>query len=251
MLDSWAVVRALAALLLLASAPAPGWCQAATPAPTPAWEGRFALGGSVRGGDQSRYAGNADLNLKRSWSRDSLAFRALADYGKTGGDRDSENYGAKLSWRRDVRERFFWHASTGIDADAVQGRNVRVTADTGPGYRLWEAAEKRFFDVQSGLGYRHEQFRRGEPENNLVDLRAGYEYQDLIGEVLELVHKTDVFAPMNDFENFLAKAEITLSVPLVGGLHFRNHARYEYVNEPAGGRESSNFWLTIGLEYRL
>ena len=96
-----------------------------------------------------------------------------------------------------------------------------------------------------------EQFRGGEPDNNLVDLRAGYEYRDVIGEVLEIVHKTDLFAPVNDTENFLAKSEITLSVPLVGGLHFRNHARYEYVNQPADGSESSNFWLTIGLEYRL
>ncbi len=65
--DSWASVPALAALLLIASGPAPGWCQDADPAPKdpdpPAWEGSVALGGSVRGGDQSRYAGNADLNL--------------------------------------------------------------------------------------------------------------------------------------------------------------------------------------------
>ncbi len=133
----------------------------------------------------------------------------------------------------------------------MEGRNLRVTVDSGPGYRVWEGGEGRFFDLSSGLGYRHERFRRDEPENNLIDIRAGYEYNDKIGEVVEVKHKSDAFMPANDFEAFLLKSELTLSVPLVGGLHFRNHARYEFVNEPVVDNVQHNFWLTVGLEYRL
>lgn len=220
------------------------------PEPDP-WEARVALGGSLRAGDESRYSGNADGMLLRRFDVDTWTWTAVGDYGKTGGERDAENFGTNLEWRHAFNGRFFWLSNAGADHDAVQGRNLRLLVNTGPGYRIWEASEKRFFDVSTGVGYRHERFRGDEFDNNLIEGRAGYEYRDIIGETLEIVHQTDVFAPANEIEAFLAKSELTLSVPLVGGLHFRNNARYEYVNQPADDNEESNFWLTIGLEYRL
>lgn len=241
--------------LLWSVAAAPSWAEPVAGSPDEPepkrWEARFALGGSLRAGDESRYSGNADGMLKRLWEQDTVTWRAVGDYGKTGGERDAENFGSSLDWRHDFQSRFFWLSTASADHDAVQGRNLRLQFNTGPGYRIWEASEKRFFDVSAGAGYRHERFRGDEPNNDLADLRVGYEYQDLIGEVLEVVHRTDFYAPANDIDDYLAKSELTLSVPLVGGLHFRNNARYEYVNQPAEGNEESNFWLTIGLEYRL
>jgi len=219
--------------------------------PPKKWEASVALGGSLRSGDENRYSGDADGMLKRLWDRDTLTWTAFGNYGKTGGERDVEDFGTGLGWRRQFHNRFFWLSTVSAGHDAVQGRNLRLQASTGPGYRIWEASKDRYFDASTGLGYRHEQFRGDEPDNDLFDWRVGYEYKDKIGEVVELLHKTDVFTPLNEIENFLAKSELTLAVPLVGGLHLRNSARYEYVNEPADDKENSNFWLTIGLEYRL
>jgi putative salt-induced outer membrane protein YdiY len=238
--------------LVLVAAPAASEDAADPPADPPKkWEASIALGGSLRSGDENRYSGNADGMLKRLWDADTLTWTAFGDYGKTGGDRDVEDFGTGLDWRHAFNGRFFWLSTVSADHDAVQGRNLRLQASTGPGYRLWRASEDRYFDVSTGLGYRHEEFRRDEPDNDLFDWRVGYEYKDKIGEIVEILHKTNVFTPLNDIENFLAQSELTLSVPLVYGIHFRNSARYEYVNEPADDKENSNFWLTIGLEYRL
>ncbi|MGH0030153.1 MAG: DUF481 domain-containing protein [Myxococcota bacterium] len=225
---------------------------AADPPPDPPkrWEGSLALGGSLRAGDESRYGGNAEGMLKRLWERDTLTWTAFGNYGKTGGDEDANDFGSKLEQRHAFNGRFFWLTSAAADHDAIQARNLRFQTYTGPGYRIWEASDARYLDASVGLGYRHERFRNA-PNNDLLDARSGYEYKDLIGEVLEVVHRTDVFTPLNDIDDFLAKSELVLSVPLFSGLHFRNHARYEYVNKPADGKEESNFWLTIGLEYRF
>jgi hypothetical protein len=245
-------VAGIGALAVVVFSP-PAGAQDADPPDDPPklWEARIALGGSLRSGDENRYSGNADGMLERKFDVDTLTWTAFGNYGKTGGERDVEDFGTQLDWRHDFTERFFWLSSASADHDAVQDRNLRFQASSGPGYRIWEASEKEFFDIFSGVGYRHERFRGDEPNNDLIDLKAGYEYQDMIGEVLEIVHKSEVFAPVNEIENFLAQSELTLSVPLVGGLHFRNNARYEYVNDPADDKENSNFWLTIGLEYRL
>ena len=234
------------------AAEAPASAADANPPPPKRWEASLALGGSLRSGDENRYSGNANGMLKRLWDRDTATWTAFGDYGKTGGKADVNDFGTGLEWRHQFSGRLFWLSNFGADHDAIQARNVRIAVYTGPGYRIWEAdAEKRYFDVNSGLGYRHESFAGDTPDNDLFDLRTGYEYKDVIGKVLEIEQKTNLYTPLNEIRNFLAHAELTLSVPLVGSLYFRNSARYEFVNEPADGKEHSNFWLTIGLEYKL
>jgi putative salt-induced outer membrane protein YdiY len=215
------------------------------------WEFDLAAGGTLRSGDENRYAGNADVRARRFWSADTVTFRALGFYGKTGGEVDTNNAGAFLDWRHALGDRFFWLSQSSAETDPVQDRNLRVTVSTGPGYRMWEQSETEFFDIASGLGYRYETFRGDEGDNNLLDARAGYVYQDKLGEALDVIHFSDVYAPVYDIENFLFRSELTLSVPLFGGIHWRNNVRYEYVNEPAEGRKNSNVWLTFGVQYHF
>lgn len=231
---------------------APAWSHE-EPAPEEdprPWDFSAAVGISLRDGDQSKFNGNADIQYSYSFPVDTFGFRALGDYGESDGDRDTENYFAGIDWRHDFTERFFWQSIISGDSDQIQGRNFRFQTITGPGYRVW-AQDTQFLDLAAGVGYRHERFREPTPNNDLVDATAGWDYYAIFGEVLELSQTTDFYAPVNDIENFLAKAEATLSVPVFEGLHFRNNARYEFVNQPAEGRKSSNVWLTMGLEYRL
>ena len=248
---AWITIGLLVAIV---SAPAAGEEAAVAGEEEPkAWDARIAAGLSLREGDESNFTANGDVMVGRRWTADTLTFRGLADYGKSGGDTLAENYGATLTWRRDLTERFFWRTVGGLDSDQVQGRSLRATIGTGPGYRIWEASENEFLDFWGSLGYRYERFRSHSrtPDNNLVDLGLGYDYHDVWKDVVEIVHSTGVFTPLNDAENFLARTEATLSVPLFSGLHFRTNTRYEYVNEPAAGAKSSNWWFSLGLEYRL
>jgi len=240
------LIGVLGALALPAAAEDPAPAEPEKP-----WEFKIAAGISLREGDESKFNGNGDLLYKYGFTKDTLTFRALGDYGESDGDRDTENYGANLKWRHDFDGRFFWLSNTGADSDQIQGRNLRVIVNSGPGYRIWQDGDANFFDVATGLGYRHERFRGDDPNNDLLDMVAGYDYQQIFGEAVEIVHATDFYAPVNEIEAYLVKSEITLSVPLFAGLHFRNNARYEYVHQPADDRKESNFWLTMGLEYRL
>ena len=223
-------------------------------APEKPWEFKVAAGLALRDGDQSRFTGNADLLYQYAFTQDTWTLRGLAFYGESDGDRDTENYFGNLAWKHAFTDRFFWLTNAGVDSDQIQGRNIRFAGNSGPGYRIWQGEEDEYFDIASGIGYRHERLREdggGRVKNDLVDAVASYHFQNTFGEALEIIHNTDLYAPVNDIEDFLARSELTLSVPIFSGLHFRNNARYEYVNDPADGRNSSNFWLTIGLEYRL
>jgi hypothetical protein len=41
-------------------------------------------------------------------------------------------------------------------------------------------------DVAAGFGYRHERFRGDDPNDDLLDMIAGYDYQQTIGEAAEI-----------------------------------------------------------------
>lgn len=223
----------------------------APPDPPKLWEAKAALAVSWRSGDENKTAANADLEIARKWEVDKLTFRALGDYGKSGGVEDTKNASASLTHRHDFTDRLFSQARVYADTDPVQDRELRFTVDAGPGYRVWQVAgEKEYFDVMAGLGFRADRYKPPTPDRDLFDARASYKYEDTIGEVLEVVHTTEILAPVNLIENYLVKTELILAVPIVKSFFLRNNVRVEYDHRPAEGRKQINSWLTLGLEYR-
>lgn len=252
-------------LVLAASASAhdPDAPEEPPPPPSP-WEVAVALGGSLRGGDVSRFAANGDASVSYYWATDRLTGRVLADYGETTNQVvnvagflvdqkvvDTQNYGGSLLWRHDFTERFFNEARTTADSDPIQSRDVRVTADITPGYRVWMRSEKEYFDVKAGPSYRFERFNDGSPDNQFFEGRAAYQFEGRIGEALEIQHQTEILVPFSEVEAYLLRSELTLSVPLVYGFYLRTNGRIENLGRPAVGRKDTNYWITFGLEYRF
>lgn len=234
------------------------WAAAAAAQDAPAkpdepknpWGVKAALSGSLRAGDEDKGSANADLEVGYTFNSDSLTFRALGDYGVSKGTEDTKDASGTLTWRHDFTHRFFATAKLYADTDPIQDRELRFIVDAGPGYRIWEQSKKEFFEVSSGVGYRADRFKAPTPDDDFLDLRASYRYQDKIGDALEVTHHTDFSFPANQVEDFLVKSELTLAVPLFKGFFLRNNVRVEYDNRPALDKKSTNLWLTLGLEYR-
>lgn len=223
------------------------------------WSGSVDLGAGHSTGTKDSYNGRLQTALQRDWERDRLRLNLDAIYGKSDGDIDKNAQKVFGDYRHNFTKRFYgvWNAEVG--RDTVENVKVRALTTLGPGCRIWERDEKSHLDGELGAGFRHESFlldsetNEKTPARNNFELRAAYEYNDVVGpsQALELSHGTEVLLPPSDIDTFLVRSRIGLAVPLVLELKFSFSFDVEYQNEPAQGAEKWNTKGTLGLLYQF
>ncbi|MEE8582043.1 MAG: DUF481 domain-containing protein [Myxococcota bacterium] len=219
--------------------------------PESRWSGELVIGASLASGDVDVFTGHLKAGAERKWTADTLRLGWNGIYGITDGEQNANAQAATADWRHFFSERIFSYVDAEVGRDTIQQINWRFIGNTGPGWRAWEAGEKRHLDLELGIGYRHEEYRGVTPTRDDANVRFAFEHLNRVGEVLEVAHTGEFLLPVNDPEGFLARTELVLAVPLGASWHFRNGVALEYANEPAVGNEEVNIKASAGLEYRF
>jgi putative salt-induced outer membrane protein len=216
------------------------------------WTGGISLGASLTTGETDSFAGNAQAKTQRELDGDRFRFGLEAFYGKSDGEVDANAQKATGSHRRwlgaEGSRTWYWDTGAEIGRDTIQDINWRALANTGPGRRLWQAGEKRYFDLEAGLGYRHEEYRGDTDTRDDVNARVASEYSEKLGS-LEILHTLELLEPMNDPKGFLGRTDLKLSLPIIGSWKFSLRVNLEYQNDPADDAEKVNTKSSVGLEY--
>jgi putative salt-induced outer membrane protein YdiY len=221
------------------------------------WTGSVNFGATLTTGTTDSFSGNAQADAERAWESDTLKFGLDAIYGRADGEDNANNQAVTTNWRHDFTERLFSYAEVELGRDTIQLIQWQLITSAGPGWRAWQAGEKRYLDLEVGVGYRHQEFldpgrpNTKEPNRNEVLTRAAFEHTNMIGESFEIKWTGEFLLPGNDTKAFFARSELMGSVPLVAGWFFRTSFGVEYQNEPAEGAEEVNTTLATGLEYRF
>ncbi len=214
------------------------------------WAGSVNLGASLSTGTSDLYALNGGATLKRSWTDDSLGFALKGLYGQSDGDVTANNQSLTGLYRHDFTERWYAYFNSEVGRDTIQFIDWRVLMNAGPGVRVWNGGDKRYLEVEAGLGYRHTVFR-SDPTTDDADIRAALTYGDWFGEVLETLLSLEYLVPANRTHDYLIRAGAVISVPITGTISLRTAFDLEYDNEPAEGASSTNTVTAIGLEYNF
>lgn len=215
------------------------------------WTGKVVLGASLATGDVDAFSGHFEAGAERKWKKDVLRFGLNAIYGVTDGDENADAQAATSDWRHFFTERVYSYVDGEFGRDSIQEIQWRFITNAGPGWRVWMVDDKRHLDLETGVGYRHEEYDNDTPTRDDVNIRFAFEHANVLGPVLEMVHTAEFLLPANDPEGFLARTNLTLAVPIGAGWHFSNSVGLEYLNEPAEGNEEVNIKATSGLEYRF
>ncbi len=239
------------------------------------WTGSVNLGIALTTGTTDSYSGNAQASAERAWESDTLTFGLDAIYGRADGDYNANNQTATTKWRHNFTEQFYSHAGLELGRDSIQLIQWHLVTTAGPGWRAWQAGEKRYLDLEAGVGYWHEEFRTfidedndpldpatglrnpdwepnsTEPDRDEAIVTASFEHANLIGDALEFKLGWEFLLPVTDTNAFVTRSELVGSVPLLAGWFFRTSFAIEYQNAPAEEAEEVNTTLTSGLEYRF
>jgi len=236
------------------------------------WSSELALSIAAQSGTTDTFLGSVDAGAERDWNdTDLVKVRFTGVYGTSRKRRDGrkstetiQNAQSLVSnWKHRIQDRFFWSSGTGLARDNIQDLELRVSLETGPGYRIWMGEEpgKSHFDFSGGLGYRYEIYdgntggtlaENGET-NHFADLVTAFEYKNLFFEDrVEYSHTASLRVPANDFGSFVVFTEMIFAIPLTKGWSFRTVFYLEYVAEPGADEVNNTTTRTsVGLGYKF
>lgn len=232
------------------------------------WSGDMSLSVANQTGTVDTFSGVFDAKGEREWEKDVASLRLTAAYGVSDGKDESETttqnaQGLFANWKHTISDRFFWASNSEVSRDGTQDRKARVTARSGPGYRIWQgegAKEKRHFDVAVGMGYRFEFYdgnlNGSQSENssmdNYADAIAAFDYKNLLFEDrVEFSHTGSIAMPVNRTEAYIFTTEVILGIPITEAWSFRTSFLYEYVNDVPADTDSNTTRLTVGVGYKF
>ena len=197
----------------------------------PAWKGQISLGGSLSRGNVDTIAGVLKANAERASDPHLLRLRLYAEYGESDGDKDDDDQDLNEHYRFSFNDRLFAYVDSLQGRDSVQNIDFRFLVNAGPGYRVWQKGDKQYFDVEGGVGYRHE-LRHRDSDRSDPTGRVAADYANMIG-IAEFQQTGEFLLPFNDTGAWLAKARTSLSFRLTETWSFENSLNLEYNNDPA------------------
>ena len=217
----------------------------------PGWAGKVSLGGSISRGTTDSLSGNLEATAERSWDDHLLRLGLRAAYGRTDPDgghnarTDNDEQYLTQYYRYTASKRLYLFGDFEQSRDAVQDIDFRLIANAGPGYRIWEGGEKRYLDVEGGIGYRHES-RSGDANLDNVLGRTAATFSTSI-DAATFVQTAEFLLPFDSTGEWLARARTSLAFPLTQSWSFENSLNLEYQNDPAGDPPNEN--ANLELDY--
>jgi len=138
-----------------------------------------------------------------------------------------------------------WYIRTELEKDRFEDIQFRSTTASGLSYRLLNR-ETLQLKASTGLSWRYEDYisNTASGEDLGMDFELDHYWQ--LPARLEMENRLTYVPSVEDFSNYLAKQESSLTLPLGSGpWHLRGGVRNEYNAQPEGGRDRlDTTWYT-------
>ena len=265
-----AVLAALVAATL-ASLPSRG-ADPAPPAPPPppppkGWETVATAGVTLTRGNSKNFLASAGVNSIRKWSKDECLLGATAGYGNTkdqntGDENTTQHYLKGFSqYNHLFTERFYGGFRVEGLYDKIAGVDYRFTISPLAGYYFIKRTNI-FLSAEVGPSVVVEEVRGPRvtvgtnrvvriDQNTYIAARVGQRFEYKFGSGAKLWETLEWLPQVDDFDNWLASAEIGLSAPVTKKLDVRVVFNDTYDHIPAPGREKNDLKLLAGLGYKF
>ena len=208
------------------------------------WSGQGELGGFHTGGNTKSTGVTASIKLKkegRNWRHN---FRAIADYQRTNGVTDREQFLAAYEPNYKFNERLYAYGLAQYERDKFQGFSARYTLSGGLGYAVIKADDV-VLNVKAGPAWRKTNLIGGGSDSSLAGLAALDSYWQ-VADNLRLTQDASAYLQSG---NKTFTSTTGLEAKLVGALSARVSYAWEHETDPPIGIEKTDTISRATLVY--
>ncbi len=224
--------------------------------PLALWKGEGQLGASHASGNTDSVGLSAALELQRKGVDWTHILRGRADYQRTNGATNREQYFAAYEPRIQASERLFGYGLAQYERNRFQGFDHRYALSGGLGYKV-VATPAVNLSLKAGPAYRVTEFTSGTQESRLGAL-AAVDFDWQLADGLKLTQGANVVAETGaaatvilDGANTTVNLVTGLDARLTGRLRSRLSYAVDYDSNPPAGSVStdtiSRFTLVYGF----
>jgi putative salt-induced outer membrane protein len=218
------------------------------------WSGRGEIGAFQSSGNTDSVGLTAQVSLERTGIDWEHNFRFLADYRRTNGNTDREQYAAAYEPHFQVNDSLFVYGLAQFEADQFKGFDGRYAVSGGAGYRLVDSDGLRL-EVKAGPAWRVTDFVTGPSESKIAAL-VGVDFDWQISDWLKLTQDTNAVAEAGgsavaiiDSSNTTIKLVTGLEGKLSDRLTTRLSYTIDYDSNPPVGAVSTDSLSRFTLVY--
>ena len=216
--------------------------------PKRVWKRSVAAGLTLAKGNSDNVLVTMNGLATTKWDKNELSLGIDAARGENSGTLNTETLSGHVQYNRLISERAFGLMRTEALHDTIADVELRLTLSPGLGYYLIKQ-EKRNLSFELGPSFVYDKL--GSSENSYMALRVGERFETAISERARLWQTLEWLPQVDDFNNYLLKAELGVEADLTKKLSLRVTMQDIYDNEPAAGRKSNDIRLVSGIAYKF
>ena len=228
------------------------------------WHGSVNVAFNAARGNTYDNAAAVLANLNRRWEKDRLNVDFAYNYAENS-QTGNETQKTKDRWEVEAKHDHFWwekvynYEDLKWERDMIQNLLARYRVGLGGGYqwlenKAFESTGKWNLNQELGVNYIKEEFEgvSEAKENGFCALRYGHHfgYIPKWAEAFELFHNFEILPEVDEWEKFLAKADVGFSTKVIYNFDLIAKIEWEYNSKPAGDRKKDDTRYIVGLGYK-
>ncbi len=228
------------------------------------WHGSVNLAFNAARGNTYANSAAVIANANRRWEKDRLNLD-FGYYFSENGQVGNDSQKTEDRWEIEAKHDHFWlpkvyhYENLKWERDMIQDLRARYRVGLGGGYQwlentVFESTGKWNFNQELGLNYIKEEFDQNDDvkDNGFCALRYGHhlDFVPKCAESIEFFHNLEVLPEVDEWEKFLAKADVGFSTKLIYDFDLLAKIEWDYNSKPAGDRKRDDLRYLVGLGYK-
>ena len=228
------------------------------------WHGSVNVAFNAARGNTFDTSASVLANVNRRWEKDRLNVNLNYVYkeaGKSGGPTDKTDD----RWDVEAKHDHFWfpavynYENLKWERDVIQDLDARYRVGLGGGYqwlenRVFESTGKWSFNQELGVNWIKEEYDNNDDakKNGYCALRYGHHFAYIPkwAETIEIFHTFEILPEVDEWEKFLAKADIGFTTKIIYDFDLIAKIEWEYNSKPANDRKKDDTRYIVGLGYK-
>lgn len=199
------------------------------------WSGQGELGGFHSTGNTDSTGVSAALKLKKEGVKWRHNFRALADYQRTNGVTDREQFLVALEPNYKFNDRLYAYGLAQYERDRFQGFSSRITGSGGIGYAVITSANSQL-NIKAGPAWRKTSLIGGGSNSSIAGLAA----LDSFWQISDNLRLTQDLSAYVESDNSTFTSTTGVETKLVGAFSARLSYSWEHETDPPLGVQKTD-----------
>ena len=229
------------------------------------WHGSVNVAFNAARGNTYANSGSVLANANRRWEKDRLNVDFVYYYNENG-QLGKESEKTEDRWDIEGKHDHFWlpkvynYENLKYERDVIQQLNARYRVGLGGGYQWLEktvfaSTGKWNFNQELGVNWIKEEYEgiaEDAKDGGFCALRYGHHfgYIPKWAETLEFFHTFEILPEVDEWEKFLAKADVGLTTKLIYNFDLIAKIEWDYNTKPAQDRKKEDLRYIVGVGYK-